>query len=103
MGADNPAWKGGVTHRKRRGNYVQVRYTRAPAWAAPMARKDGYVMEHRLVVARAMGRTLTRAETVHHVDHNPTNNALANLLLFATNRDHKLFEARGTPAPIWQP
>ena len=49
------------------------------------------------VVARAMGRTLTRAETVHHVDHNPTNNALANLLLFATNRDHKLFEARGTP------
>lgn len=102
-GANNPAWKGGVTYHNRHGNYGATKYVRCPPEFLSMARKDGYVMEHRLVVARAIGRTLTRAETVHHVDHNPTNNALANLLLFATNRDHKLFEARGTPAPIWRP
>jgi len=58
-------------------------------------------MEHRLVVARAMGRLLLRSEVVHHMDHNPRNNALENLVLFATNSDHKRFEARGLPLPIW--
>jgi hypothetical protein len=66
-----------------------------------MARRDGYVMEHRLVVAKALGRCLTRTEAVHHEDHDPTNNAIENLSLFATNRDHKMFEAHGSPAPIW--
>jgi len=102
-GAGNPAWKGGVTFMRRHGNYGCTKYVRCPPEFLSMARKDGYVMEHRLLVAQAMGRALTRAETVHHVDHNPTNNAIGNLLLFATNRDHKLFEARGTPAPIWRP
>ena len=97
----NPAWKGGVTTFNRKGNYKGVRYVRAPEWARPMARKDGYVMEHRLFVAQAIGRLLTRAETVHHVDHDPSNNRLNNLALFKTNRDHKLFEHHGSPLPIW--
>ena len=67
-----------------------------------MARKDGYVMEHRLIVAQALGRVLTRAETVHHMNHNPTDNRLENLALFASNQDHKMFEHHGTPLPIWQ-
>lgn len=91
-GSDNPAWKGGVTFRHRRGNYVQVRYVRAPAWALPMARKDGYVMEHRLVMAQMCGFLLTRTEVVHHVDHMPLNNANDNLELWPDNRSHKLWE-----------
>jgi len=67
-----------------------------------MARKDGYVMEHRLFVAQAIGRPLLRTECVHHEDHDPTNNALDNLALFVSNRDHKLYEHHGSPAPIWQ-
>ena len=78
--------------RKRRGNYVQVRYVRAPADASIMARKDGYVMEHRLVMARWVGRTLLRSEVVHHVDHDPLNNARSNLELWPDNRSHKLWE-----------
>lgn len=100
-GEGNPAWKGGVTTFRTKGNYVGVRYVRAPEWARPMARKDGYVMEHRLFVAKAIGRLLTRIETVHHMDHNPANNQLENLALFKTNRDHKLFEHHGSPLPIW--
>lgn len=100
-GPNNPSWKGGVTLQRARGNYVGVRYVRCPDEWREMARKDGYVMEHRLVVAKAIGRPLTRTEVVHHVNHQPRDNRLENLYLFATNRDHKLFEAHGSPLPIW--
>lgn len=92
FGPANPAWKGGVTLKRPKGNYSGVRYVRAPAWALPMARADGYIMEHRLVIAEWAGRLLTRTEVVNHVDHNPANNARENLELWPTNRDHKLAE-----------
>ena len=91
-GEKNPAWKGGVTHRKRRGNYVSVRYVRCPANLSMMARADGYVMEHRLVMAEWVKRPLTRAECVHHLDHNPLRNERANLELWPCNRSHKMAE-----------
>lgn len=92
FGADNPAWKGGVTYRRRRGNYVSVKYVRCPPELLAMSRRDGYVMEHRLVIALHIGRPLLRTEVVHHVDHNPLNNSLANLELWPCNRTHKLAE-----------
>lgn len=91
-GAANRAWKGGVTYRRRRGNYVSVRYVKCPPDLASMARADGYVMEHRLVMARWVGRPLTRTECVHHIDHKPLNNARDNLELWPCNRTHKLAE-----------
>lgn len=92
-GANNPAWKGGVTYRRRKGNYpISVKYVRCPAELMTMARKDGYVMEHRLIIARLAGRPLTRTEVVHHVDHNPMNNNPPNLELWPDNRSHKLAE-----------
>lgn len=100
-GEANPAWKGGVTYRHRRGNYVNVRYVLCPKEFLPMARKDGYVMEHRLVVAKAIGRLLKRTEAVHHINHNPLDNREENLMLFSTNREHKLYEANGEPQPLW--
>lgn len=88
----NPAWKGGVTVFRKHGNYSGVRYVRAPEWARLMARKDGYVMEHRLIVAQATGFLLTRTECVNHENHDPTNNDPANLTLWPDNRTHKLYE-----------
>jgi hypothetical protein len=101
-GPNNPAWKGGVTYFCKHGNYKLIKYVRCPSEFMPMARQDGYVMEHRLFVAQAIGRPLLRSEVVHHINHDPQDNRLENLQLFATNRDHKLFEHHGTPAPIWQ-
>lgn len=100
-GPRNHAWKGGVTYFRKHGNYKPIKYVRCPIAFHAMARKDGYVMEHRLMVAQAIGRVLLRVEVVHHIDHNPQNNVLTNFQLFANNRDHKLYEARGYPAPLW--
>ena len=91
-GATNPSWRGGATYRHRKGNYVQVKYVRCPPELLMMARKDGYVMEHRLVMARLIGRPLTRMECVHHLDHRPLNNAPMNLELWPDNRSHKSAE-----------
>jgi hypothetical protein len=91
-GSANLAWKGGITFFKTHGNYTGVRYVRAPAWAKPMARADGYVMEHRLVMAEWCGRLLARTEVVNHLDHTPANNSRTNLELWPTNADHKRAE-----------
>jgi hypothetical protein len=92
MGANNPAWKGGVTLRRRKGNYGSVRYVRCPRHLLEMSRRDGYVMEHRKVMADWVGRMLTRTEVVHHLDHKPLNNERTNLELWPDNRSHKMAE-----------
>ena len=101
-GEKNPAWKGGVTYFKTHGNYVGVKYVRCPEEYRGMARKDGYVMEHRLIVAQHIGRLLPRTEVVHHKNHDPSNNSPENLMLFASNQAHKKYEATGQPEPLWQ-
>jgi hypothetical protein len=91
-GEGNPAWKGGVTFKRNKGNYIGPRYVRCPPGLLPMARADGYVMEHRLVMARTIGRTLERVEVVHHRDHVTRNNDPANLELWPSNGSHKAAE-----------
>lgn len=93
-GDTHPGWRGGTRIVKG------YRYLYAPA--DPMATKQGYVAEHRLVVARAIGRALRGREVVHHIDGDSLNNELANLELFATNADHLRHELTGR-VPRWSP
>jgi hypothetical protein len=95
-------WKGGVTYKRPQGNYSGVKYVRCPKEYLAMARKDGYVMEHRLIVAMILKRPLIRAEAVHHIDHNPRNNSITNLMLFSTNQEHKQYEGGWFIIPLWQ-
>ncbi len=46
-----------------------------------MATNNGHMMEHRLVIARAIGRPLERNETVHHINGDRKDNRLENLQL----------------------
>ena len=91
-GKENPAWKGGLTYRRRKGNYGDVKYVRCREDFMSMARSDGYVMEHRIIVAISLGRSLTRTEVVHHINHDCMDNRLENLMLFANNAEHKRYE-----------
>jgi len=91
-GENNPAWKGGVTEKKRKGNYKQEKLVRCPDEFSEMERANGYVPVHRLKVAREIRRPLTSEEVVHHKDHDNHNNDLENLELWPNNRLHKLAE-----------
>lgn len=77
-GPQHHAWKGG---RRVDGNgYVQVHVpVDDPMYA--MATSLGYVPEHRLVMARSLGRALTSKETVHHINGDKMDNDLGNLQL----------------------
>ena len=50
-----------------------------------MINKGGVVMEHRYVMAKKLGRPLTRKETVHHIDGDKQNNVIENLQLRSSN------------------
>lgn len=50
---------------------------------------------------RAAGFPLLKSHVVHHWDSNNRNNALVNLAVFATQREHMKFHHHGQPDPIW--
>ncbi len=78
-GALNHNWKGG--RKKHRDGYVYVKLTPDDPMYE-MAGNEGYVLEHRLAVARAIGRPLKPSERVHHRDGDKAHNDIANLELW---------------------
>ena len=46
-----------------------------------MADNNGYILEHRYNMAKYLGRSLEKFETVHHIDGNKKNNNIKNLQL----------------------
>lgn len=77
----NPSEFGG--HKKKRGDgYIKVYCP-----SHPLATKDGYVMEHILVMEKHIGRTITRDEVVHHKNHVRDDNRIENLQLM-TFKEH---------------
>lgn len=72
----NGNWKGG---RNKHGSG----YIKAKADGHPFADKNGYVMEHRLVVEKKLGRYLTPNERVHHKNGKRDDNRPENLELWA--------------------
>lgn len=77
-GKRNGRWKGGRV--RMNGGYWAIKLSKDSPFQV-MANHAGYVMEHRLIMAQALGRSLISYETVHHIDGNRENNALENLQL----------------------
>ena len=73
-------WKGGV-------NRHASGYLKELCKGHPHADKNGYVMQHRLVMERVLGRKLDSRERVHHKNGVRSDNRPENLELWSV--DHK--------------
>lgn len=60
---NHPSWKGGRI--KTKAGYIEI-WISPDDFFYPMAHHHDYVMEHRLVMAKSLGRCLHIWETVHH-------------------------------------
>lgn len=82
-------WKGG---RRHKGEYAMI-HIRLGHPLFPMARHYGqtgtYVMEHRLVMAKHLGRCLESTEIVHHKNGIKDDNRLENLELTSNGKHSK--------------
>lgn len=80
-------WKGGRILNSR-GYYILY----APRH--PHARGK-YVLEHRLVMEKKLGRYLKPFEAVHHKNEVKTDNRIVNLRLFKSHGAHRAFHMKG--------
>lgn len=81
-GKKSNAWKGGkITI----GGYIYIYSPRHPNCT-----KYGYVCEHRLLMEKKLKRLLKLTEIVHHIDGNPLNNDIKNLVVLKNKSEHRL-------------
>jgi len=91
-GASCVHWRGGIWYRV--DGYIMVRLQPDDPYYEMAT--DSYVMEHRLIMAKHLGRCLSPQEVVHHEGikyplgsiENRRDNRLANLRLFRSNGEH---------------
>ncbi len=84
QGPKNPAWKNG--RRKNAQGYIRIHSPNHP-----FADIDGYVMEHRLVMEKHIGRYLTPKEVVHHRNGIKDDNKIENFKLFPNDLEHRKY------------
>lgn len=91
-GSSSGSWKGGNPHTVR--GYVCI-YVDKHDFFAPMRQGHRpYVLEHRLIMAKHLGRCLAGWEHVHHKNGIKDDNRIENLEL-ATNGQHTIDHNRG--------
>lgn len=86
-GNKHPNWKGGKRKaRTRKGYYIRILLP-----SHPFCDSTGYVLEHRLVMEKHLGRFLLPREVVHHINEITDDNRIENLRLFPDTGEHSRF------------
>src|SRR3990167_9676230 len=83
----NGRWKGGRSNTKE--GYIRIKML-----GHPNATLDGYVLEHRLVMERVLGRLLLPTELVHHKNSIKDDNRPENLAVLS-HAEHQREERLG--------
>jgi uncharacterized protein (DUF1330 family) len=78
----------------RGGKIITNGYVYVLSKGHPHTNNKGYVLEHRLVVEKMLGRYLTNKEEVHHINGNRQDNNLFNLWIFPTRSEHVRYHRR---------
>jgi len=81
-GKNGNNWKGG--RRIKTNGYVEIRKPNHPT-----SHKDGYILEHRYIMEKHLGRLLTKSETLHHKNGNRSDNRIENLILLNSKSEHQ--------------
>lgn len=93
-------WRGG---RFKKNGYIYVRVYPDHPFFESMADKAGYILEHRLVMARHLGRPLQSHEIVHHKNGNKRDNTIQNLQLLIGKSNHHKAHLEIDPHPGYEP
>ena len=80
-GKKSSNWKGGKIKQAR--GYVLIY---SPDH--PLRDSNKYVLDHRLLMEKHLGRYLTPKEVVHHINGDTADNRIENLKLFANQSEH---------------
>lgn len=84
QGKDNGNWKGGRVYNKN--GYIMVCCP-----DHPNATLHGhYIVEHRLVMEKYLGRYLKSNEIIHHINGIRDDNRIENLFLYTNRSEHRL-------------
>lgn len=76
-------WKGG---RIKGPKYWHVKID-----SHPFGKSNGYVLEHRLIMEKHLGRYLTPSEVVHHINLDTFDNRIENLIYFPNSGSHTAY------------
>ncbi len=87
QGAESNAWGGGRF--KDVNGYIWVWVDRDDFFN-PMSYRNHYVLEHRLIVAKSLGRNLQTWELVHHKNHIRDDNQIENLQLVGKDQHDQM-------------
>jgi len=81
-------WNFNKNYRVKYGHgYIQIRISRDDPYSC-MAKNGTFILEHRYVMAKHLGRPLNRWELVHHINCNKEDNSIENLKLVTLKNHH---------------